>query len=129
SFTNWEAGGYEFTETSTTLIKYSKLDYKIGMRITPRSNVINPYFSAGITLFGVFANESKSNVTFQINDSVEEREVNPVEGSSIGTWVALGISKPIGTKHKVFTDVLFEATPLSSKGKVSTFHYRVGFLF
>lgn len=129
SLSSWEAGGYEFTETSTTLIKFSKVDYKIGMRVTPRSNVINPYFSFGATLISILANESKSHVTFQINDSVEERDVNPVEGSSIGTWATLGISKLVGTKHKVFTDILFEGTPLSSKGKVSTFHYRLGFLF
>jgi len=129
SFANWEAAGYEFTETSTTLIKFSKIDYKIGMRITPRSNVINPYFSVGATLVSVLANKSKSHVTFQINDSVEERDLNPVDGKSIGTWGALGISKAMGTKHKVFAEVLFERTPVSSNGKVSTFHYRVGFLF
>jgi len=129
SFTNWEAGGYEFTETSTTLIKYSKLDYKIGVRLTPRSNVINPYVSFGVTLISLLGGEIKSHVTFQINDSVEERELNPVEDTYMGTWGALGISKPVGSKHKLFSDILYEGTPLSSQGKVSTLHYRVGFLF
>jgi hypothetical protein len=130
SYTTWEGAGYKFTQTSTTVIKYSKLDYKIGLRLTARSNVINPYFSIGLAMTKFLNNQSKSDITFQINDDIKERVENPIPSYSVpGAWASLGLSKKVGLKHQIFFDFMAENTYLENNGNCNTLYFRFGFLY
>ncbi len=129
SFSTWEGGGYKFTQTSSTVIKYSKLDYKIGVRLTARSNVINPYFSFGLALTKFTNNESRSDITFQINDDIQERSENPLPSNGLGTWASLGLSKKVGLKHQIFIDFMAEGTDLANNGTANTLYFRIGLLY
>lgn len=129
SYTTWEGGGYKFTQTSSTVIKYSKLDYKIGVRLTARSNAINPYFSFGFAFPFFLIDESKSDITFQINDDIQERSENPLPSSGLGTWASLGLSKKVGLKHQIFIDFMAEGTDLANNGTANTLYFRIGFLY
>jgi hypothetical protein len=126
---NWEGGGYEFTETSSTVIKYSKVDYRVGVRITGRSNVLNPYAAVGVAVPLILSVESKSDVTFQINDDVQSRVVTPVAAGLSSVWVSLGISKPVGVKQHLFAEITSENGNLGNGGAYTTLSSRIGFLF
>ncbi len=124
SFYNWEADGSEFTETSKTIIKYSKVDYRFGLRISARSNTFNPYASFGLSISRHFGLTSKSDITLQINDAVEERKEAPIDNRSGGSWVSLGVSKKVKEDHKMFLEITRDTS-----GSINTTNFKVGYLF
>jgi hypothetical protein len=129
SYLDYMSGPNRIIESSTTSIKYTRLDYKIGPRITLRSNSINPYLSLGVTLTGYLGLGSKSVVSTQTNDSIEIREENPVPtASGVGTWASIGVGKRI-KNHVLFIDTTLEKSFLWNSGRLNSFSGRLGFLF
>ncbi|MFZ5999452.1 MAG: hypothetical protein ACOYW3_03020 [Bacteroidota bacterium] len=124
----WSSGGYDFTEISTTSIKYKRFDYDLGVRAAARSNKINPYLVASMGV-SVLSGDAKSNISFQINDDIQKREETPMSpGGFTGTF-AFGVAPRVRQTHSAFIEVSFQNSSFGNGSKATVLNTKVGFLF
>jgi hypothetical protein len=121
---------YYIKETSITTIKYSRLSLTTGLRITGRSNKLNPFINFGLSYNMFLSMKANVNQTTQINSSIEEEDqVLSMSKSTAGYWFGGGVKLKVAGSRSVFLDVNYENSSISLRGKITGFGVRVGFFF
>ena len=125
-----DLAGYSIKQTSITTIDYSRLSLFGGLRLTGRSNQLNPYGSFGLSYHSFLSMKSNVNQTTEINSSVEVKNFEVLSSNgSVGFWVGGGLKKKISGRSALFLDVNYEYSPISNSGRVTVLTSRIGFLF
>jgi hypothetical protein len=121
---------YYIKETSITTIDYSRLTATAGLRITGRSNKVNPFINFGLSYNVFLSMKANVNQTTQINSSTEEKnEILEFSKGAPGFWVGGGVKLKVASNKSVFLDVNYESSAVSYSGKITVFGTRLGLLF
>src|SRR5215218_9067795 len=91
SYYERSAAGYDFKYTSTTKVEIQRLAPRLGFRLHARSNILNPYFSAGISGPSLMPASSSQHKVVQINEGFETYDTEPVENAGVGWWIGAGL--------------------------------------
>ena len=125
-----DIAGYYIKETSITTIDYSRLTATTGLRITGRSNKVNPFINFGLSYNVFLSMKANVNQTTQINSSTEEKnETLEFSKGTPGFWVGGGVKLKLASNKSVFLDVNYESSSVSYSGKITVFGTRLGLLF
>ena len=130
SYVSTEVVNYDIHQTSITSIDYNQLGLKAGLRITGRSNILNPYLSFGVATQTFISFNSSVNQITKINDSVEEENFEvPISKSSFALWTGVGVKRKLSVNHSIFLEANYNNTFLSNDGNVSALAVRLGYFF
>jgi len=132
-------GGYDITQVSTTHLNYSVLSLSAGLRMTMRSNKINPYVAGGASIQKLLSLDEGTHQTTTINTSIEEEEFSlGIDEQTTGSlWATAGVKKRVGKGMGVFAECNIDfMTLVTSKTNATNINanikgtsIRVGFLF
>lgn len=140
TFKTEDFGGYDITQISTTHLNYSVLSLSAGLRMTMRSNKINPYVSGGVSMQKLLSLEEGVHQTTTINASVEEEEFSlgiDKEQTYGNLWAAAGVKKKVGKDMGVFAEcnidfmtlVTSQTNAININSNIMGTSIRVGLLF
>jgi hypothetical protein len=133
TYSQIDLAGYDITQVSTTTINYSMLSISAGLRMSVRSNKLNPYFSLGMSSQQFLSLDENVHQVTTINSSVEEEEFSLDMGkSSFGLWGAAGLKKKIGSNKALFVECNYQHSYLASSpqsAKLTGTSFRIGFMF
>lgn len=136
SFTEPDFAGYDIAYTSTTSVVYSRLSLSAGLRITARSNRLNPYVSLSLAGQHFMSLEGGVHQVSTINSVVKEEDSDlgmKKSPSAILVAASAGLKKKIAANDAVFVECSFENTSISTEidlnARVSAVAFRVGFMF
>jgi len=136
TYTHTDFGGYNITQTSTTSVAYSRLSLSAGLRITARSNKLNPYISFSLAGQHFLSLDGSVHQVTAINSSVEEEDSNLgliKSPSAILLSASAGLKKRVAGNKALFAECSFENTSISTENymnaKVSAVAFRLGFMF
>jgi len=127
--------GYSISETSVTAVKYSQLSVSAGVRLTGRSNTVNPYVSFGLAGHHFLSLEESVNQTTTINNIVVEEENFKLgmAKSSLAVLASAGLKKKILGNKALFAEANYENSYVSinapKSAKISSIALRVGLMF
>ena len=123
-------GGYDINQTSVTTVDYSRLSLLAGLRVTGRSNTLNPYFSFGLAAQRFLSLNSSVHQTTKLNTSVEVKDTDlAMSKSSFAVWAGAGIKKKTSGNKALFLEVNYENSFVSNSGKITVLALRLGFMF
>ncbi len=123
-------GGYDINQTSVTTVDYSRLSLLAGLRITGRSNTLNPYFSFGLAAQRFLSLNASVHQTTKLNTSVEVKDTDlGMSKSSFAVWAGAGIKKKTSGNKALFLEVNYENSFVSNSGKITALAVRLGFMF
>ena len=121
---------YDLKQTTITKLDYSRLSLLGGMRITGRSNKLNPYISLGLAGQTFLSMNSSVNQITEINSSVEEENFElSISKTSFAAWAGAGVKKRIAGNKALFLDINYEYSFISNSGTINTLAARIGILF
>jgi hypothetical protein len=139
TFKTEDFGGYDITQVSTTHLNYSVLSLSAGLRMTMRSNKINPYLAGGASIQRLLSLDEGTHQTTTINTSIEEEEFSlGIDERTTGSlWATVGVKKRVGKGMGVFAECNIDfMTLVTSKTNATNINanikgtsIRVGFLF
>lgn len=129
-YTKYDVGGYDIKQTSVTSLEYKRLSINCGIRLTARGNKFHPYMSFGVAGQPFISMKSNVNQTTIINDSEEVENFKLNTGSaSFSLWASAGLKMDLSSGHGIFIDLNYDAASVGSRGTLTTFAPRMGFLF
>jgi hypothetical protein len=121
---------YDIKQTYATTVDYSRLSLLAGLRITGRSNTMNPYFSFGLATQRFLSMNLHVHQTIEVNSSIEIRDYElPVSDGSFAVWTAAGVKKKILRDKFLFLDVNYESSYISYSARITALSLRAGFMF
>lgn len=129
-YTNEDLSGYFIKQTSITTIDYSRLTVNAGLRITGRSNQVNPYVRFGLAYNTFLSMKADVKQTTEINSSIEEEDQKlSITKTSPGFGFGGGFKIKVKGNKALFLDVNYEYSYISYSGKITGLSGRIGFLF
>ncbi len=123
-------GGVTAKETIKTDVNYKLLTYRVGPRISIRSNSINPYVAFGFSIPIMKTVGIKSIRTTQINNATPEvQELKPI-ASLPNFWLSIGVKKKIASDYALYFELTNDLKGGDTgTGQVSGLTSKIGFLF
>lgn len=123
-------GGYDITINSSTTVNSQIVMPRLGIRLTGRSNVLNPYLTFGIGAPISIKSESNDVNTVTINNGSETTETqDSIEIGNGAVWGGAGLRKNLAKDRALFVDVTLNLLSASEGGNVMMIMPRVGFMF
>lgn len=129
SYLERSVSGYDFKYTAYTTVDIQRLAPRVGFRLHARSNVLNPYFSAGVSGPSLLPAKSGMQKEVQINDDTQTYDTKPVEKVGMGWWVSAGLKRPFKNGNALFADINYESLSTDMGGKITAVSPRIGFIF
>jgi hypothetical protein len=134
SFSDPDFNGVAIAQTSATTVSYSKVAISAGLRLSVRSNKVNPYLGFGLATHQFLSLKENIHLVTTINTSVEEEDRSlGMEKSSFGVYGVAGLQKKIGSRKLIYAECNYENTFVTiddpESAKVTGTSFRVGFLF
>jgi hypothetical protein len=128
--TQREVSGYYITINSSTTVESQIIMPRVGFRLAGRSNVANPYFSAGVSVPHIAITDSYDTETVTINNGSETTESeDTIQIGTAGFWLGAGLKKNVGKKSALFMDVTANFLGLDGDGTALMLAPRLGFMF
>jgi len=129
-WTQREVSGYYITINSSTTVESQIIMPRFGFRLTGRSNVLNPYLSAGISVPHIAITDSYDTETVTINSGSETTESeDTIEIGNTGFWLGAGLKKNVGKRSALFADVTASFLGIDGDGTALMIAPRLGFMF
>ena len=130
SFSQYQLAGYDIEESTQTSIKYAGVAYKVGPRITFRSNSLHPYFAFGLALPLAGSGTQVSTRTVKTNGVITTNEELETPATISNFWVSVGLKKKVFERHFVFAECIHDTkSGNNSAGPVSGVAIKLGILF
>ena len=103
---------------------------RFGFRLTGRSNFVNPYLSAGVSVPHIAITDSYDTETVTINSGSETTESDDtIEIGNTGFWLGAGLKKNVGKRSALFADVTANFLGIDGDGTALMIAPRLGFMF
>jgi hypothetical protein len=104
------------------------MEVRSGIRITSRSNIINPFFSAGLLVMTTIRNDSGYTRYVKVNDFEEWSDGKfPETVSGIGAWASVGLARRFGGST-LSADLMF-SQPYVTDADMRCITPRIAFTF